>query len=207
MGVLPQIWWSTGIQISRTYLGNVLFSSWKLNRIPQKCIQKLVDVCGRASLSRNSLFGYVFIDLKPVENSASLSEGLRQPSHYSWIGRRQCCLGYPPYGQNPQSSIWSSPLKLPLFCSLQSRTDANSYQELWNLWNVNEYESADEKAPRFKPTPTNLSRVVENCPHIRFGGLEHFFVQMQLREVQETVVPLRETPLKKSAPSIWAFPK
>ena len=90
--------------------------------------------------------------------------------------------------------------KTIFFCNLQSTTDANSYQELWNLWNVNEYEFADEKAPRLKPTPTNLSRVVENCPHIRFGGLEHIFVQMQLREVQETVVSFRETPLKKARP-------
>ena len=52
----------------------------------------LVDICGRAHLSINSLLGCVFIDLKSLENSASLSEGLRQLSHYSWIGRRQCCL-------------------------------------------------------------------------------------------------------------------
>ena len=33
------------------------------NRMPQKHIQKLVDICGRANLSRNSLFGHLFIDL------------------------------------------------------------------------------------------------------------------------------------------------
>ena len=92
IGVFPQIWWSTSIQISRTDLGNVLLSSWKLNRIAQKPVQKLVYICGRANLSRNGLFGHVFIDFKSVENSAPLSEGSRQPSHYSWIGGRQCYL-------------------------------------------------------------------------------------------------------------------
>ena len=92
IGVFPQIWWSTEVLSSRTDSGNVLLSSLKLNRIPQKHIQTLVYICGRANLSRSSLFGYVFIDLRTFENSASLSEGLRQPSHYSWIGRRQCYL-------------------------------------------------------------------------------------------------------------------
>ena len=92
IGVFPQIWWSTEVLSSRTDSGNVLLSSLKLNRILQKHIQKLVYMCGRANLSRNRLFGYVFIDLRTFENSASLSEGLRQPSHYSWIGRRQCYL-------------------------------------------------------------------------------------------------------------------
>ena len=92
IGVFPQIWWSTEVLSSRTDSGNVLLSSLKLNRILQKHIQKLVYMCGRANLSRNRLFGYVFIDLRIFENSASLSEWLRQPSHYSWIGRRQCYL-------------------------------------------------------------------------------------------------------------------
>ena len=92
IGVFPQTWWSRGVLSSRTDSVNVLLSSWKLNRILQKHIQKLVYICGRANLSRNSLFGYVFIDLKSFENSASFSEGLRQPSHCSWIGRRQCYL-------------------------------------------------------------------------------------------------------------------
>ena len=90
IGVFPQIWWSRGVLSSRTNSGNVLLSSLKLNRIPQKHIQTLVYICGRANLSRNSLFDYVFIDLRTFENSASLSEGLRQPSHYLWIRRQQC---------------------------------------------------------------------------------------------------------------------
>ena len=97
IGVFPQIWWSREALSSGTHSENVLLSSWKLNRILQKHIQKLVYICGRANLSSNSLFGFVFIDLRTFENSASLSEGLRQPSHYSWIGRRQCCLA-PPSG-------------------------------------------------------------------------------------------------------------
>ena len=92
IGVFPQIWWSREALSSGTHSENVLLSSWKLNRILQKHIQKLVYICGRANLSSNSLFGFVFIDLRTFENSASLAEGLRQPSHYSWIGRRQCCL-------------------------------------------------------------------------------------------------------------------
>ena len=48
---------------SRTDLGNVLLRPWKLDRMPQKHIQKLVNICGRASLSRNSLFGHIFIDI------------------------------------------------------------------------------------------------------------------------------------------------
>ena len=75
IGVFPQIWWSTEVLSSRTDLGNVLHSSLKLNRILQKHIQKLVYICGRANLSRNSLFGYVFIDFMSFENSASLLEG------------------------------------------------------------------------------------------------------------------------------------
>ena len=92
IGTFPQTWGTRGVLSSRTDSVNVLLSSKKLNKIPQKHIQKLVYICGRANLSRNSLFGYVFIDLRTFENSASLSEGLRQPSHYSWIGRRQCYL-------------------------------------------------------------------------------------------------------------------
>ena len=90
IGVFPQIWWSREALSSGTHSENVLLSSWKLNRILQKHIQKLVYICGRANLSSNSLFGFVFIDLRTFENSASLSEGLRQPSHYLWIRRRQC---------------------------------------------------------------------------------------------------------------------
>ena len=56
IGVFPQIWWSRGVLSSRTNSGNVLLSSLKLNRIPQKHIQTLVYICGRANLSRNSLF-------------------------------------------------------------------------------------------------------------------------------------------------------
>ena len=48
---------------SITDLGNVLLKPWKLDRVPQKHIQKLVNICGRANLSRNSLFGHIFIDL------------------------------------------------------------------------------------------------------------------------------------------------
>ena len=59
--VFPQIWWSTEVLSSRTDSGNFLLSSLKLNRILQKHIQKLVSMCGRANLSRNSLFVYVFI--------------------------------------------------------------------------------------------------------------------------------------------------
>ena len=92
--VFPQIWWSTEVLSSRTDSGNFLLSSLNLNRILRTHIQKLVYMCERANLSRNSLFVYVFIDLRTFENSASLSEGLRQPSHYSWIGRRQCYLGW-----------------------------------------------------------------------------------------------------------------
>ena len=48
---------------SITDLGNVLLKPWKLDRVPQKHIQKLVNICGRANLSRNSLFGHIFIEL------------------------------------------------------------------------------------------------------------------------------------------------
>ena len=58
----------------------------------QKYIQKLIDIRGRANLSRNSLFKHIFIDLEPFENSAAALRGLWQRSHYSWIMRPQCCL-------------------------------------------------------------------------------------------------------------------
>ena len=112
-----------GKQNSRTDLGNVLPSSWKLNRIPRKCIQMLVDICGRAHLSRNSLLGCVFIDLKSVENSASLSEGLRQPSHFSWIGRRQCCLTLTDFSHPVSSDCTYLPCispQLPWICAQAS---------------------------------------------------------------------------------------
>ena len=90
IGVFPQIWWWTVVLSSRTDLGNVLLSSWKLNRIPQKLFQKLVYICGRANLSRNGLFGHVFIDLKSVENSAPLSEGSRHSSQHQQLRRGPC---------------------------------------------------------------------------------------------------------------------
>ena len=83
MGVLPQISLQKEIKNSRTDLGNLLPSSWKLIRIPQKHTQELVNICGRANSSRASLLDYLFIELQPFKNSASPSEGLRQPSHYS----------------------------------------------------------------------------------------------------------------------------
>ena len=73
-----------GKQNSRTDLGNVLPSSWKLNRIPRKCIQMLVDICGRAHLSRNSLVDCVFIDFK----KSQMSPRQRRPNHTSSKGER-----------------------------------------------------------------------------------------------------------------------
>ena len=70
IGVFPQIWGSIvalnsrlDLGNSRLDLGNVLLTSYKLKRMPHKHIQKLVNICGRANLSRNSLFGHIFIDL------------------------------------------------------------------------------------------------------------------------------------------------
>ena len=63
----------------------------------QKYIQKLIDIRGRANISRNSLFNHLFIDLEPFGNSAAALRGSWQPSHYSWIGRRQCYLDYVAY--------------------------------------------------------------------------------------------------------------
>ena len=48
-----------------------------------KYIQKLIDIRGRANLSRNSLFKHIFIDLEPFENSAAALRGSWQRSHYS----------------------------------------------------------------------------------------------------------------------------
>ena len=57
-------------------------SSRRVIRMLQKYIQKSIDICGRANISRNSLFNHLFIDLGPFENSAAAIRGLWQPSHY-----------------------------------------------------------------------------------------------------------------------------
>ena len=41
-----------------------------------KEIRSKLNICGRANISRKSLFSYVFTDLNSVENSASLPERL-----------------------------------------------------------------------------------------------------------------------------------
>ena len=48
-----------------------------------KYIQKLIDIRGRANLSRNSLFNHLFIDLELFENSAAALRGSWQRSHFS----------------------------------------------------------------------------------------------------------------------------
>ena len=58
----------------------------------RKYIQKLIDLRGRANLSRNSLFNHLFVVLEPFENFAAVLRGSWQRSHYSWIMRPQCCL-------------------------------------------------------------------------------------------------------------------
>ena len=58
----------------------------------RKYIQKLIDIRGRANLSKNSLFKHLFIDLETFENSAAALRGSWQRSHYLWIMRPQCCL-------------------------------------------------------------------------------------------------------------------
>ena len=35
----------------------------------------------------------IFTEFRPIKDSAPALRGLRQPSHYLRIGRRQCCLG------------------------------------------------------------------------------------------------------------------
>ena len=77
---------------SRRAQRKVLLSSRRVIRMQQKYIQKLIDICGRANISRNILFNHLFIVLEPFENSAAALKGSWQPSHYSWIGRRQCYL-------------------------------------------------------------------------------------------------------------------
>ena len=72
----------------------------KVTRMQRKYIQKLIDICGRANLSRNRLFNHIFIDLEPFENSAAALRGLWQRSHYSWIMRPQCCLKRSPNEQD-----------------------------------------------------------------------------------------------------------
>ena len=89
MMVLPEIWFWIE---KRRYSRNILLSSRKVTRMQRKYIQKLIDICGRANLSRNRLFNHIFIDLEPFENSAAALRGLWQRSHYSWIMRPQCCL-------------------------------------------------------------------------------------------------------------------
>ena len=76
----------------------------------QKYIQKLIDICGRANISRNIPFNHLFIVLEPFENSAAALRGLWQPSHYSWIGRRQCYLYDPDDGRRTGTNILSDPL-------------------------------------------------------------------------------------------------
>ena len=63
IGVFPQIWWSTVVLSSRTDFGICPPQALKIEQNATKPIQKLVDICGRANLSRNSQFGHLFIDL------------------------------------------------------------------------------------------------------------------------------------------------
>ena len=77
---------------SRRAQRKVLLSSRRVIRMQQKYIQKLIDIRGRANISRNIPFNHLFIVLEPFENSAAALKGSWQPSHYSWIGRRQCYL-------------------------------------------------------------------------------------------------------------------
>ena len=77
---------------SRRPQRKVLLSSRRVIRMQQKYTQKLIDIRGRANISRNIPFNHLFIVLEPFENSAAALRGLWQPSHYLWIGRRQCYL-------------------------------------------------------------------------------------------------------------------
>ena len=59
-----------------------LHSCWKWNRISRKCIQMLVDICGRTHLSRSSLLGCVFIALctaqyAAIESNRELTKSLK----------------------------------------------------------------------------------------------------------------------------------
>ena len=67
---------------SRRAQRKVLLSSRRVIRMQQKCIQKLIDICGRANISRNILVNNLFIVLEPFENSAAALRGAWQPAHY-----------------------------------------------------------------------------------------------------------------------------
>ena len=93
---------------SRRAQRKVLLSSRRVIRMQQKYIQKLIDIRGRANISRNSLFNHLLIDLEPFENSAAALRGSWQPSHYLWIGRRQCYLLHQGHRHRHVCSSWKS---------------------------------------------------------------------------------------------------
>ena len=70
----------------------VLPSPWKVKRVHQKRIQKLVDICRRANPSKGVGCNKSLTELNFIKDSAPAFRGSPQPSHYSWIGRRQCYL-------------------------------------------------------------------------------------------------------------------
>ena len=88
----------------------ILPSCWKVKRMHQKHIQKLVYMYERANLSQKVSCDHFSLSWGPSKIPQPLSVGqsfivslswgpskIPQPtsergSHYSWIGRRQCCL-------------------------------------------------------------------------------------------------------------------